>query len=391
MQYLKMQYTTKSFASENCYKKMRNQRLTFNIAGEIYETYQTTLSRFPETLLGSLDTLAPYYSTKSNEYFFDRNRQCFESILHFYQSYGTLSCPQGVQFPIFEEECRYFNIAEEFINESKKKEGIIFGLDKEKEPLGKLPLKAKIWNILEKPDSSRMAWVFAVFSLIMVVISIIVAIIETDESFQNEAIMFYIELVLNVWFLIELILRFIFCSSKLSFIRGVLNWIDACAVTPFFMSLILKTKGSDGLMGVFKTLKFLRVIRLFRLSKHSRRLKVVAIILKSCVPNFKLLAMCATVVIFLGGSFIYFIEKNHYYRDFDFHSIPQGFWWGLVTITSVGYGDVVPVTIPGRLFAACFMIFGVMTISVPVLTIVSKFTTIYPRNVECETHIKEYE
>ena len=67
-----------------------------------------------------------------------------------------------------------------------------------------------------------------------------------------------------------------------------------------------------------------------------------------------------------------------------FISVPASLWWGIQTITLVGYGDLVPMTTLGRGFAICFMIFGVLTVALPVLTVLSQFTITYPKNVECE-------
>ena len=366
----------------------QKKRVIFNICGEVFETYEDTLSRFPETLLGNRKTRDVYYCSKRNQHFFDRNRLCFEAILYFYQSNGRLNCLQGGQFPIFEEECRYFEITDEIINNMKSREGIIYDLNEHVTFHGKLPLQIKIWNILENPNTSYAARIFGVFSLCMVWLSIITASLETLQRYRLDSRFVVIEVVLNIWFLTELIFRLIFSKSKLEFVQASMNWVDAFAVIPFFLLAILQSK-ENSLLGIFKTLKFMRIIRLFRLSKHSRRLKVVGIILISCLGNFKLLMMCLIMVIFLGGSFIYFAEG--YTNHIGFTSVLQGLWWGVQTITPVGYGDLIPMTVIGKTFACCFMLFGVLTISLPVLTIVSQFTTIYPKNVECEMYIKQHE
>ena len=85
----------------------------------------------------------------------------------------------------------------------------------------------------------------------------------------------------------------------------------------------------------------------------------------------------------LGASGIYILE-SHNPRDNKFVSVPVSLYWGIQTISLVGYGDLVPVTTMGRVFAICFMIFGVLTVALPVLTVVSQFTHIYPKNVEWE-------
>ena len=72
-----------------------------------------------------------------------------------------------------------------------------------------------------------------------------------------------------------------------------------------------------------------------------------------------------------------------------FDSIPASLWWSVQTITSVGYGDLIPCSLTGRLSASCFMLLGVATISLPILTIVTQFAVLYPKNVESETYSTE--
>ena len=113
----------------------RFQRLAFNISGEIFETTEGTLRRFPDTLLGQLRKRTPYYCDETKQYFFNRSRRCFESILFFYQSNGRLTCPAGMSLEMFEEECDFFEIPDKFINEMKENSGIILELQAEEEKI----------------------------------------------------------------------------------------------------------------------------------------------------------------------------------------------------------------------------------------------------------------
>ena len=109
-------------------------------------------------------------------------------------------------------------------------------------------------------------------------------------------------------------------------------------------------------------------------------------ILQGCLGNFRLLMLCLSIVITLGGTFMYFVECtpeniSHEESYAGFYSIPASLWWSVQTITSVGYGDLIPSTLIGRLLAASFMLLGVATISLPILTIVTRFAVLYPKNV----------
>ena len=125
-------------------------------------------------------------------------------------------------------------------------------------------------------------------------------------------------------------------------------------------------------------------MRLFRLSTHSKRLKIVAEIAKSSLEDLQMLFLCLSVLVIFYASIMYYVETN-YNPETDFNSIPMSLWWAVVTITTVGYGDIVPSTLFGKILSSGFMAFGAMTISLPVMSIVTKFLTVYVRNVESDT------
>ena len=360
-----------------------NRRLSFNISGEIFETYEDTLTRFAKTLLGEKKKRDMHYCLKTEGYFFNRNRECFQAILYYYQSRGTLNCPKGIPIDIFENECRYFQLPEKDITEMKVKEGLIFDLDSGSKK--GLSFKVKIWNILENPETSRPAKLFGVFSLLVVWISIVATNLETTNFIHSHSkvewkeVCYILELILNSYFLIELILRIIFSENKLTFFYRVLNWIDIVAVVPYFILLVFKAN-QTGIIVAFKALKVMRVMRLFRLTKLSVRINIVMGIIKASFHNLRVLCLCFTMVIFIGGTFIFYVEnlKNPHV----FTSIPESLWWATQTITSVGYGDMVPATVTGRVFTCCFMLFGAVTISLPVLTMISRFMEMYDKNLE---------
>ena len=179
--------------------------------------------------------------------------------------------------------------------------------------------------------------------------------------------------------MIEFLLRFIFSSSKVEFVQSQMNWIDMLAFMPYFLLEIFHIKGVMAL-DFFRMFKFFRMVRLFRLTKHSKRLKVVTSILASSMQDFKILTMCLLIVILIGGTVVYFTERTD--TNATFVSIPDGIWWSVQSVTSVGYGDIIPTTICGRVFSSAFMIFSIITFLIPVLSIVSQFKLMYEINVD---------
>lgn len=363
-----------------------DKRITINISGSRYETFESTLHRFPTTLLGNPEKRKLFFCSRNNEYFFDRHRACFGAILYFYQSRGTLNCPPGVLIQNFESECFYFAIPRADIVRMMRAEGILFDIttmpDAEKQK-HQLSVRARVWNFLEKPHSSYEAWLFGIFSLLMAMLVVFIVAAKTTPGRYLQSRLSNVVFAINIWFLVELTIRFMFSPCKVVFLRDPMTWIDILAVAPHFILgqiLGIDTKW----LVVINTIKLVKIIRLFPFSKQSCPLKVVGIILRLNVRRLQLLFICLTLSIYLGGHLVFLAERH--IPDTKFTSVPQSLWYSVQTITSVGYGDLVPSSLIGRLFACCFMVVGILTY-IPLLSIVSQFITVYPRNVGYGRHI----
>ena len=105
--------------SLNKMKKV-GRKVKFNVRGEIFETYRSTLRRFPETLLGQLNKRSELYSRERDEYVLDRSRVCFGSILYYYQT-CILSCPLDVPIQVFVDECQHFQLPQDLVEDLKTK------------------------------------------------------------------------------------------------------------------------------------------------------------------------------------------------------------------------------------------------------------------------------
>ena len=253
-------------------------------------------------------------------------------------------------------------------------------------------LRRRMWNLLDDPNSSGAAWAFGLFSMSVVVGSVVTASLETMSTArtgdEGSSMWSTIELVINIWFLVEFILRLLCSGDVRLFFRGFMNVVDVLAILPYFLIIVLRSKSFGNLLQFFKTLKFLRVCRLFRFSRHSKRLTVAGKIIQSCLGSFRLLLTCFGIVVVFGGAVLLNLEEaargthGAGQGEGDFESIPAGLWWAVQTLTTVGYGDLVPSSAGGKMFASAFMLLGVAATSLPILTIVSQFVRLYPKNIE---------
>lgn len=157
-------------------------RLVINVSGTRYETFQSTLERYPKTLLGNPRRRAFFYDHMTGEYFFDRHRSCFEAILYYYQSSGRLRRPDQVPLDTFLEEITFFDLGAEALAQVRQ--------DEELEEAKKIALPTKrffrhLWANLEYPQYSFTAKIINIVSMIFILISAAELALETLPKYRR--------------------------------------------------------------------------------------------------------------------------------------------------------------------------------------------------------------
>ena len=189
---------------------------------------------------------------------------------------------------------------------------------------------------------------------------------------------FYIECVCNVWFTVEFTTRLFSCPSKYEFITGAINFIDLTATLSFYIDLALQRWASHlENADILEFFSIIRIMRLFKLTRHSAGLKILIQTFKASAGELLLLVFFLVLGIVIFASLVYYAERIQSNPDNDFNSIPLGLWWALVTMTTVGYGDMAPKTYAGMFVGALCALAGVLTIALPVPVIVSNFAMFY--------------
>ncbi|XP_020603500.1 potassium voltage-gated channel subfamily A member 1-like [Orbicella faveolata] len=370
-------------------RRLLSARVKINISGKMYETLYSTLARFPNTLLGNPAKRKKYFDNERQEYFFNRNRNAFDAILFYYQSNGLLTRPNNVRLQEFCDELKFFQIEEETLTEFKRDEGAIEDDDDEPVVLPTNVVLAKIWLWFEYPKCSKVAKVVATFSVTFIAISIYVLCAETidhDKTAADSETSQYgddglaqfnnvLELICVAWFTLEFFLRLVSCPNKLKFMLDILNLIDLAAIVPYYFELALD-RDFDA-KEIVDGFRLLRVSRLFKLARHLDELKVLVKTVRStwrelCMILFFILI---TTAIFSGWTFYVEYEAQ---KD-SFSSIPASAWFVIVSLTNVGYGDMVPVTIMGKVLGALSTLAGVLVIALPSPVIVTKFRLYYEK------------
>eukprot|EP00058_Branchiostoma_floridae_P020733 XP_002606223.1 hypothetical protein BRAFLDRAFT_130979 [Branchiostoma floridae] len=375
----------------------RRCRVVINVSGLKLETQPETLARFPDTLLGDPVRRQQYYDAERREYFFDRHRPSAEAILAFYQTGGKLHRPSEVPLDVFTDELRFFQLGDDVIEKYREKEG--FSVASSQLSLNRDGCFGKLWLFLELPGSSIWAKLYAVLCVCFILLSISSLCLETlpgfSERAQNPEVeftteFFWIETVCVAWFTLEVVLRFVACPSKKDYFRSVLNVFDILAIVPYFItvSVVLASKGeTSGLYRkaslTLRLMRLVRVLRIFKLSRYSEGLKMMGSTLAGSGSDIGMLLVFMVILVILFASAIYFVEQlQPEDSESHFSSIPDAFWWAIVTMVTLGYGDTYPQTGAGKFVGSLCALAGILTISLPVPVIVTQFDRLYNQRME---------
>ncbi|NXT53659.1 KCNA3 protein, partial [Pluvianellus socialis] len=390
------------------------ERVAINVAGRRFETLGRTLLRFPNTLLGDPRRRRRYFDPQRREYFFDRHRGAFGAVLYYYQSGGRLRRPPDVPLDVFLEELRFYQLGEEAEGRLREAEGFAVEVA---QPLPGGRLRRRAWLLCEHPESSPAARAVALLSVLVILVSIVVFCLETLPQFRAGGEgsaqglssispnltaasppssssssssrggltdpFFVVETICICWFSLELLVRLLASPSKTAFFRNAMNLIDLVAIAPYFVALGTELARQGGVgqpamsLAILRVIRLVRVFRVFKLSRHSTGLQILGQTLRASMRELGLLIFFLLIGVVLFSSAVYFAEAED--AGTSFTSIPQAFWWAVVTMTTVGYGDMAPVTVGGKLVGSLCAIAGVLTISLPVPVIVSNFSYFYRR------------
>lgn len=185
-----------------------------------------------------------------------------------------------------------------------------------------------------------------------------------------------IEILCISWFTLEYVVRLLSSPQKLVFIRTFLNIIDLVAILPYYITLPMNEARVTSL-AVLRVIRLVRVFRIFKLSRHSKGLQVLGYTLRSSSRELAMLIFFLLIGVVLFASAVFYAEQDN--KKSQFRSIPDAFWWAVVTMTTVGYGDMTPLTLGGKIVGSICAISGVLTIALPVPVIVSNFNYFYKR------------
>ncbi|XP_038566300.1 potassium voltage-gated channel subfamily V member 1 [Micropterus salmoides] len=382
-----------------------------NVGGSRYVLSQELLASYPETRLGKLACcsrdsaleLCDDADLLENEFFFDRNAQTFQYVMNYYRT-GHLHVREELCEMSFLQEIEYWGIDELCINPCcreryyrRKEQKETFDVyrefeahDDDEDFVGAAcpALRRRLWDLLEKPESSRAARTFGSLSVFFVVVSVINMVLislDVGEDFGVSGVgaplLFdALEYVCVVWFTGELALRFLCVRDKCRFSRSIPNMIDLLAILPFYVTLVVESLhgGSTELenMGrVVQVLRLLRSLRMLKLGRHSTGLKSLGLTIAQCYEEVGLLLLFLGVGISIFATVIFTLEHDSPATTFS--SVPAAWWWATTSMTTVGYGDIRPDTAVGKVLAFLCILSGILILALPIAIINERFSACY--------------
>uniref|UniRef100_A0A673VHZ9 Potassium voltage-gated channel modifier subfamily G member 4 n=2 Tax=Suricata suricatta TaxID=37032 RepID=A0A673VHZ9_SURSU len=400
------------------------QEVLVNVGGRRYALPWSTLDEFPLSRLSKLRScrsheeiaqLCDDYDEASQEFFFDRSPSAFGMIVSFLAA-GRLALLRETCALAFREELAYWGIEEarldrcclqellrklEQLSELRQQEAL--QLRREARHPARDPSRWGVFmnwlrDMVENPRSGLPGKVFACLSILFVATTAVSLCVSTmpdlraeedkGECSQKCYSIFVVETVCVAWFSLEFCLRFVQARSKCQFFQGPLNIIDILAISPYYVSLAVS--GEPGEAGArpgggsylekvglaLRVLRALRVLYVMRLARHSLGLQTLGLTVRRCAREFGLLLLFLCVAVTLFSPLVY-VAENESGRVLEFTSIPASYWWAVISMTTVGYGDMVPRSVPGQMVALSSILSGILIMAFPATSIFHTFSHSY--------------
>lgn len=234
------------------------------------------------------------------------------------------------------------------------------------------PLQTKLYQIIFEADSPA-GKSFDVWLMVMIVASVITVFLESIPSLglTYRSLFVRLEWVFTVFFTIEYVVR-IYCALRpIGYIKSFYGVIDLLSILPTYLSLIIPGSQVGAVIRVFRLLRVFRIFKLEGFLHHGNVISTALLRSRRKITLFLYVVLLLVVVI---GSLVYLIESNGPAAA-QFDSIPRSIYWAIVTITTVGYGDISPATTLGQFVAALVMIAGYAIIAVPTGIVSAEFIT----------------
>ena len=228
--------------------------------------------------------------------------------------------------------------------------------------------KASLHDIIYESNTTA-GKIFDIALLAAILASIFIVMLDSVANWHDRygSLFQALEWTFTIIFTIEYILRLISLQKPWLYVFSVMGLIDLLAIIPSYLSIFYP--GAQSLL-VLRALRLLRVFRIFKLTRFLSEMQFLGSAVKGSMRKITIFIMVVITLVIIFGSVMYLVEK----RQNGFSNIPESIYWAIVTITTVGYGDISPVTPAGKLIASFIMLLGYGIIAVPTGIITTELT-----------------
>jgi voltage-gated potassium channel len=230
------------------------------------------------------------------------------------------------------------------------------------------PSKARLAHIVFE-HNDRASRNFDVIILIMILSSVTVVILDSEPSINKKYhdVLYILEWVFTFLFTVEYILRLWLSSKKWGYFTSFYGIVDLLAIIPSYLSLFLL---NTRFLVVIRGLRLLRIVRILKLGRYVKEAETLKSALRSSRTKIQLFVGSVLTIVLIAGTVMFIVEGP----ASGFTSIPMSMYWAIVTLTTVGYGDITPVTALGKFISAVIMLLGYAIIAVPTGIVTSELT-----------------
>ena len=254
-------------------------------------------------------------------------------------------------------------------------------------PHPKGSLKHKLHEIIFEADTPK-GKLFDVVILFLIILSVVVVMLETVPSIDihYDSTFKKIEWILTILFTLEYGLRIYSVKKPYKYMTSFYGMIDLLAILPTYLSIFLP--GSQ-ILATIRAMRLLRVFKILEMSSFTRQSKIIMLAMRSSLVKISVFIFFIVIMVTIFGTVIYFVEHN---INPKIDSIPRSVWFSIVTLATVGYGDIVPITALGQFLSAILMVLGYGVIAVPTGIVTSELISSTKTNLStqaCETCSRE--
>jgi len=223
-------------------------------------------------------------------------------------------------------------------------------------------LKDKIWRVIFLSDT-KAAKTFDIILMWAIGISVAIVMLESVESFSDrmKRFFFHAEWVFTILFSIEYAIRIWVVRKKKKFILSFYGIIDLISIIPTYLTIIVN--GTHYLL-VLRILRLLRIFRVLKMTRHIGEANHLISAMRASWAKISVFIFYVLAVTMILGTMMYIVEGVIAENE-GFNNVPQSIYWAIVTISTVGYGDVTPVTVAGKMLATVIILTGYGIIAVP--------------------------